>query len=256
MKVVILAGGLGTRLSEETQIKPKPMVNVGNKPILWHIMKIYSKFGFNDFIILLGYKGYLIKDYFSNFYLHQNDLIINTEINEIEVLKKRGESWKVTLLETGENTMTGGRIRYAEKYIGNNPFLLTYGDAVADINVKDTVKFHKAHGKSITVTSVRPERRFGSLNILDNGLIQRFSEKPPGDGGWVNGGFFVCEPSVFKYLDSNQTIFERKPLEQLASDGQMIAYKHEGFWQPMDKLSDKEKLCALWEENKAPWKMW
>ena len=185
MKVVILAGGFGTRLSEETQIKPKPMVNIGNKPIIWHIMKIYSSYGFNEFVILLGYKGHLIKEYFSNFYLQQNDVTIDTEKNEIEVHKKRGESWKITLLETGENTMTGGRIKYAEKYIGRNSFLLTYGDAVADVNIQETINFHQSHGKSISVTSVRPEGRFGSLDIQEDGIIKDFQEKPPGDGRTV-----------------------------------------------------------------------
>ncbi|MBC8226498.1 MAG: glucose-1-phosphate cytidylyltransferase [Gammaproteobacteria bacterium] len=256
MKVVILAGGFGTRLSEETQIKPKPMVNIGNKPIIWHIMKIYSSYGFNEFVILLGYKGHLIKEYFSNFYLQENDVTIDTEKNEIEVHKKRGESWKITLLETGENSMTGGRIKYAEKYIGRNSFLLTYGDAVADVNIQETINFHQSHGKSISVTSVRPEGRFGSLDIQEDGIIKDFQEKPPGDGGWVNGGFFVCEPSIFKYISSDETIFEREPLEQLAKENEMIAYKHKGFWQPMDKLSDKEKLCKLWEEGNAPWKNW
>ena len=253
MKVVILAGGFGTRLSEETGIKPKPMVEIGGNPILWHIMKIYSSYGFNEFIILLGYKGYIIKEFFSNYFLHQSDVTIDIKNNEIEIHEKRADSWKVTLLETGLNTMTGGRLRYVKDYIGG-PFLLTYGDGLADINIVESINFHKSHGKLITMTAVRPEGRYGALKINDKGVITDFKEKPAGDGSWINGGFFVCEPSVLDYIEGDETVFEKEPLDTLAKEEQLVAWKHKGFWQCMDSKRDKEKLCTLWDEDKAPWK--
>jgi len=253
VKVVILAGGFGTRLSEETGIKPKPMVEIGGNPILWHIMKIYSSYGFNEFIILLGYKGYIIKEFFSNYFLHQSDVTIDIKNNEIEIHEKRADSWKVTLLETGLNTMTGGRLRYVKDYIGG-PFLLTYGDGLADINIVESINFHKSHGKLITMTAVRPEGRYGALKINDKGVITDFKEKPAGDGSWINGGFFVCEPSVLDYIEGDETVFEKEPLDTLAKEEQLVAWKHKGFWQCMDSKRDKEKLCTLWDEDKAPWK--
>ena len=257
MKVVILAGGYGTRISEESDLKPKPMINIGNKPILWHIMKTYSHFGFNDFVILLGYKGYVVKEYFANYFLHQSDVTINTGTNSIEIHKTFSEKWKITCVETGLNTMTGSRIKKAQEYIGNEPFLLTYGDGVSNINIENLVSFHKKHGKALTVTAVRPEGRFGSLDISEDDSVTKFLEKPKGDGGWINGGFFVCEPQVLDHIaEGNDTIFERDPLEQLARENQISAYKHEGFWQPMDTLRDKNKLHNLWTNREAPWKVW
>ena len=257
MKVLILAGGLGSRLSEETELKPKPMVAIGGKPILWHIMKIYSHFGFNDFVILLGYKGYIIKEYFANYFLHQSDVTFDIANNKMEVLNNASEPWRVTLLDTGADTMTGGRVKRAQKVVGNQPFMLTYGDGVADIDIAKLVEFHKKHGKAITMTSVQPEGRFGSLYINDNNKVESFLEKPKGDGAWINGGFFVCEPKVFDYIkDGDPTIFERSPLEGLAHDGEMFTYKHQGFWLPMDTLRDKTKLNELIEKGTAPWIKW
>jgi len=254
MKVVILAGGMGTRLGEETDIKPKPMVEIGNKPILWHIMKIYSHFGFNDFIILVGYKGYMIKEYFANYFLHQSDVTFDIKNNSVEIHNNTSEPWKVTLIDTGLETMTGGRIKQAEKYIGNNSFLLTYGDGVSDINIDELIKFHEQKNGIVTLTTVQPEGRFGALEI-ENDKVLKFNEKPKGDGSWINGGFFVCKPEVFKYIDGNQTIFERQPLEKIASENKLFAYKHTGFWKPMDTLRDKIILNNLWE-TQAPWKIW
>lgn len=257
MKVVILAGGYGTRISEETSLKPKPMIEIGEKPILWHIMKIYSHYGFNDFVILLGYKGYYIKEYFANYFMHQSDVTIDIKTNSIEVHNNTSEPWKVTLVDTGLDTMTGGRIKRAQKYIGNNDFLLTYGDGVSDVNILETVKFHKSHNKALTMTAIQPEARFGNLEISDDMNIKRFVEKPKTEAGWINGGFFVCSPKVFEYVDEHEDcIFEQKPLQDLAKDGEMFAYKHYGFWQPMDTLRDNQKLNKLWKENKAPWKVW
>lgn len=258
MKVLLLAGGYGTRLSEETDIRPKPMVEIGGKPILWHIMKIYSHYGFNDFVILLGYKGYYIKEYFANYYLHQSDVTFYMQTGQMEVHNNSSEPWKVTLLETGLDTMTGGRIKRAQKHIGDDTFLLTYGDGVSDIDIAKSVEFHKSHGKAITMSAIQPEARFGNLDIDEKSLqIERFIEKPPTEAGWINGGFFVCEPKVFDYLSEDEScIFEQKPLQQLALDGEMFAYKHSGFWQPMDTLRDNQKLNKLWKENKAPWKVW
>jgi glucose-1-phosphate cytidylyltransferase len=256
MKVLILAGGFGTRLSEETEIRPKPMVEIGGKPILWHIMKIYSHYGFNDFVILLGYKGYYIKEYFANYYLHQSDVTIDLATGRIEVLNNSSEPWKVTLLDTGLNTMTGGRIKRAKTIVGNESFMLTYGDGVGDINILELLKFHKSHGKAITVTAAQPEGRFGALDIGENNIVKTFKEKPKGDGAWVNAGFFVCEPKVFDYIEGDSTVFEKEPLQKLAEDGELYAYKHQGFWKPMDTLRDKLELQKLWDSGKAPWKIW
>jgi glucose-1-phosphate cytidylyltransferase len=257
MKVVLLAGGLGTRISEETDIKPKPMVEVGGKPIIWHIMKIYSTYGFNEFVILLGYKGYVIKEYFANYFLHQSDIKIDLSEDSIEILNNNSEPWKVTLLDTGANSMTGGRIKKAEKIIGDDAFFLTYGDGVANINIESLLKFHKSHGKYISITSAQPEGRFGSLDIGLNHEVKDFKEKPRGDGSWINAGYFVCEPQIFEYIsDDDQTIFEQEPLKNLANDGELYTYKHDGFWMPMDTLSDKNKLNKLWNQNQAPWKLW
>ncbi len=256
MKVLILAGGFGSRLSEETELKPKPMVQIGGKPILWHIMKIYSHYGFNDFVILLGYKGYMIKEYFANYFLHQSDVTIDLANNSMKVHNNSSEPWTVTLIDTGENSMTGGRVKRAQKYVGNEPFMLTYGDGVSDINIKDLVAFHKNHKKAITMTSVQPEGRFGSLQIGENDRVERFFEKPQGDGNWVNGGFFVCEPKVFDYIDNDMTIFEREPLENLAKEKELFTFKYGGFWKPMDTLRDKDQLNQMWENNKAKWKIW
>lgn len=255
MKVVILAGGHGTRLSEETQITPKPMVEIGGKPILWHIMKIYSHYGVNEFIILLGYKGYLIKEYFANYFLHQNDITFNIEKNEMEIHSNKTEPWKVSCIDTGIDTMTGGRILKAKDYINNEPFMLTYGDGVADIELNNLLEFHNAHGKKITMTAVQPEGRFGSLDIKSD-KITSFFEKPKGDNTWINGGFFICKPEVLNYIKDDKTIFERQPLEALAKDGELFAYKHYGFWKCMDTLRDKNQLNDFWDSKKAPWKIW
>ena len=256
MKVLILAGGFGTRLSEETDIRPKPMVQIGGKPILWHIMKIYSKYGFNDFVLLLGYKGYYIKEYFANYFLHQSDVTIDMQTGKMEVLNNSSEPWKITLLDTGLDTMTGGRIKKAQNFVGNEPFLLTYGDGVSDIDINELVKFHKAHGKAITMSSTQPEGRFGALN-LDGEKVESFLEKPKGDGGWINIGYFVCEPKVFDYIDTgDEVVFEQAPLKNLALDGEMFTFKHNGFWKPMDSLKDKNDLNNLWDSQKAPWKVW
>jgi glucose-1-phosphate cytidylyltransferase len=232
------------------------MVEIGGKPILWHIMKIYSYFGFNDFVILLGYKGYYIKEYFANYYLHQSDVTIDIATGRIEVLNNSSEPWKVTLLDTGINTMTGGRIKRAKTIVGNETFMLTYGDGVGDVNILELLKFHKSHGKAITVTAAQPEGRFGALDIGENNIVKTFKEKPKGDGAWVNAGFFVCEPKVFDYIEGDNTVFEKEPLQKLAEDGELYAFKHRGFWKPMDTLRDKLELQKLWDSEKAPWKIW
>jgi glucose-1-phosphate cytidylyltransferase len=256
MKVLLLAGGFGTRLSEETDIRPKPMTEIGGKPILWHIMKIYSQFGFNEFVVLLGYKGYYIKEYFANYFLHQSDVTIDLSNNELKVHNNSSEPWSVTLLETGLHTMTGGRIKRAKDFIGNEPFLLTYGDGVADIDINALLSFHKAHGKAITMTAVQPEARFGALKTNANQQVESFMEKPKGDGAWINGGFFVCEPKVLDYIENDQTVFEQFPLEKLAKEGELYTYHHNGFWKCMDTLRDKLKLNELWDNNQAQWKIW
>ncbi|MFA4849430.1 MAG: glucose-1-phosphate cytidylyltransferase [Methanoregula sp.] len=255
MKVVILAGGLGTRLSEETVIRPKPMVEIGGKPILWHIIKNYSYFGFNDFIICLGYKGYMIKEYFTNYNLHMSDVTIDIKNNQIETHHNFSEPWKISLIDTGDNTMTGGRVKKIQSYIGDEPFMLTYGDGVSNVNITELLKFHKRQGKTGTLTAIRPAGKFGALEIQDS-MVATFLEKPKGDGGYINGGFFVFEPELFDYLKDDATILERVPLESLAKKGQLTAYKHEGFWYPMDTLRDKNYLEELWATGKAPWKMW
>jgi glucose-1-phosphate cytidylyltransferase len=256
MKVVLLAGGLGTRLSEETELKPKPMVEVGGKPVIWHIMKMYSAFGYNEFVICLGYKGYLIKEYFANYYLHQSDVVIDLANNSLEWLGSKAEPWKVALKETGLNTMTGGRIKKAADLIQQERFMLTYGDGVSNVDISKLVEFHESHGKLCTVTSVQPAGRFGALNIASNDSVKSFIEKPKGDGAWVNGGFFVCERGVLDYIKDDNTIWEKAPLENLAKDGQLMTYRHNGFWKPMDTLRDKTELETLWTSGKAEWKNW
>ena len=257
MKVLILAGGMGTRLAEETSIVPKPMVEIGGHPILWHIMKIYSQYGYNDFIILLGYKGYIIKEYFANYFLHRSDVTFDLEKNQMTIHEQHCEPWKVTLIDTGLNTMTGGRVLRAKKYVGNEPFMLTYGDGVSDVNIKELVEFHTSHGKLATMTSVQPEGRFGALVSKPDGQITSFMEKPAGDGAWINAGFFVLQPEVFDYIkEGDATIFERTPLEQLAKDGELYTYKHTGFWKCMDTLRDKQQLQEMWDKGIAQWKGW
>ena len=256
MKVVILAGGYGTRISEESDIKPKPMIEIGGKPILWHIMKHYSHYGFNEFVILLGYKSYVIKEYFANYYLHNSDVTINTSTQSLTIHDNYSEDWKITLLETGIDTMTGGRVKRAQKYINNESFLLTYGDGVSDVNIAELLKFHKNHGKKITMTAIQPEGRFGALEIQANNMVSKFLEKPKGDGSWINGGFFICEPSVLDYITNDSTILERDPLEQLAKEGELFSYKHDGFWKCMDTLRDKNQLNEMWNLNIAKWKVW
>jgi glucose-1-phosphate cytidylyltransferase len=257
MKVLILAGGLGSRLSEETTLRPKPMVEIGGKPILWHIMKIYSYYGFNEFIILCGYKGYMIKEYFANYYSHMSDMTIDMTNNTITHHVNHAEPWKVTLVETGLETMTGGRIKKVQKYLGNEPFMLTYGDGVSDINISDLIKFHESHGKAITMTSVQPEGKYGSLTVDSKQKVLTFLEKPKGDGSWINGGFFVCEPEVFNYIPNGENIiFEQKPLEDLTKAGELFTFKHEGFWKSMDTQRDKFQLEELIERHQAPWIRW
>ena len=255
MKVLILAGGYGTRLSEETDIRPKPMVEIGGKPILWHIMKLYSHYGFNDFIILLGYKGYYIKEYFANYYLHQSDVTFDMSTGQMEVHNNTSEAWKVTLIDTGLNSMTGGRIKRASKYINNERFMLTYGDGVSDVNIKNLLDFHIQNNSKLTMTAIQPAGRFGALN-LDGDKITDFVEKPAGDGNWINAGFMVCEPEILNYIEDDFTVFEQEPLKKLASQNVTNAFKHYGFWQCMDTLRDKFLLNQMWEENKAPWKLW
>ena len=257
MKVLILAGGLGSRLSEETVLKPKPMVEIGGKPILWHIMKIYSLYGFNEFVILCGYKGYVIKEYFAHYYLHNTDITIDMTANSTTYHNNNTEPWKVTLIDTGLDSMTGSRIKKVKDYIGNKPFLLTYGDGVSDININDLVLFHKNHERLITMSSVQPEGRFGSLVVNSENKVLSFQEKPKGDGAWINAGYFVCQPQVLEYIpEGDQIIFEKEPLESLAKDGQLYTYKHFGFWKPMDTQRDKNQLEDLIESGKAPWIKW
>lgn len=256
MKALILAGGYGTRISEESDIKPKPMIEIGGKPILWHIMKHYSHFGINEFVILLGYKGYVIKEYFANYYLHNSDVTIDTSKQQLEIHNNYSENWKITLIDTGIDTMTGGRIKRAQKYIGDETFCLTYGDGLSNVNLKELIAYHKSHGKKITMTAIQPEGRFGALQIENDNRVVNFFEKPKGDGSWINGGFFVCESSILDYIPGDQTVFEREPLEKLASDGQLHSFKHDGFWKCMDTLRDKNALNELWNSGNAKWKVW
>jgi glucose-1-phosphate cytidylyltransferase len=257
MKTVILAGGFGTRISEESHLKPKPMIEVGGKPILWHIMKIYSHYGFNEFIICCGYKAYAIKEYFADYYLHNSDITFDFRNgNAMTVHSNNSEPWKVTLIDTGLNTMTGGRVKRIQPYVGNEPFFLTYGDGVSDINIAETLEFHKKHNKKATLTAVNVGQRFGVLETEEDGRIVAFREKSDDDGGVINAGFMVLEPKIFDYIDGDSTVLERKPLESLASSGELMAYRHTGFWQCMDTQRDREKLEELWQSGQAPWKVW
>ena len=256
MKAVILAGGLGTRISEESNLKPKPMIEIGGKPILWHIMKIYSHYGINEFIICCGYKGYVIKEYFANYFLHMSDVTFDMHNNSMEVHNKRAEAWKVTLVDTGEHSMTGGRLLRIKEFIKDDElFCFTYGDGVSDIDIKASVEFHKNHGKAATLTATTPPGRFGAINIK-NGKVNNFMEKPKGDGASINGGFFILSPKVLNYISDDLTIWEQEPLMNLAQDGELMAYEHQGFWQPMDTLRDKKLLEELWKQGSAPWKKW
>ncbi|HEY6007973.1 MAG TPA: glucose-1-phosphate cytidylyltransferase [Geobacteraceae bacterium] len=257
MKVVILAGGFGTRISEESHLKPKPMIEIGERPILWHIMKIYSHFGFNDFVICLGYKGYSIKEYFAHYFLHESDVTFDFRHESKRVIHHHSaEPWSVTLVNTGMETMTGGRVKRVRPYLEGEPFLLTYGDGVGDVNIGQLVEFHRSHGKLVTITSTQPSGRFGALDISDSNLVRGFQEKPQGDGAWINAGFFVMQPEAIDYIADDNTFLEKAPMENLARDGELMAFKHTGFWQPMDTLRDKTLLEELWKAGKAPWKLW
>jgi glucose-1-phosphate cytidylyltransferase len=257
MKAVVLAGGFGTRISEESGVRPKPMVEIGGRPILWHILKIYSHYGLNDFIVCLGYKGGAIKDYFASYFLHNSNVTFDMRNSKMEVHQNHSEPWRVTLVDTGENTMTGGRLKRVREYVGNETFCMTYGDGVSDINISDLVSFHRAQGVHATLTAAQPPGRFGAFTLgANDSKISTFHEKPQGDGAWVNSGFFVLEPSVFDYIEGDPTVWEREPMERLANDGQLAAYKHHGFWQPMDSLRDKNVLESLWQSKNPPWKVW
>jgi glucose-1-phosphate cytidylyltransferase len=255
VKVVILAGGIGSRISEESHLKPKPMIEIGGKPILWHIMKIYSSFGLNEFVICCGYKGYVIKEYFANYFLHNSDVTFDMSKNEMVVHQNKAEAWKVTLVDTGDQTMTGGRIKRIKDYVGAEDFCMTYGDGVANVNIRELLAFHKSQKGLATLTATKPPGRFGALSV-DGGRIKSFLEKPQGDGNWINGGFFVLSPKIFDYIKGDETIWEREPLENLAHNGQLSAFCHDGFWQPMDTLRDKNLLEELWVSGQAPWKIW
>ncbi len=255
MKAIILAGGLGSRISEESHLRPKPMIEIGGKPILWHIMKMYSYYGINDFVVCLGYKGYVIKEYFSNYFLHMSDVTFCMGENKMEIHQKFVEPWNITLIDTGESTMTGGRLKRVAPYIANETFCFTYGDGVSDINISELIEFHKSSGRDATVTAIQPPGRYGALHI-DDGIVRDFQEKPEGDGAWINGGFFVLEPSVFDYIEDDETIWEQQPLQELVVKGQLSAYRHQGFWQAMDTLREKNHLEDLWSTGKAPWKKW
>jgi glucose-1-phosphate cytidylyltransferase len=255
MKVVLLAGGLGTRISEETQVKPKPMVEIGSRPVLWHIMKIYSAYGINDFIVCLGYKGYVIKEYFANYFLHMSDVTFDMAANSMTVHEAKAEPWRVTLVNTGEDTMTGGRLRRVRDFVGDEEFCFTYGDGVADVDITKLVAFHRNEGRLATMTATQPPGRFGAIE-LNGARVDRFIEKPRGDGNWINGGFFVLSPKVIDYIEGDGTFWENDPLERLAAENQLSAYLHGGFWHPMDTLRDKLYLEDLWSRGKAPWKVW
>lgn len=256
MKVVILAGGYGTRISEETVAKPKPMVEIGGKPLLWHIMKMYSHFGYHDFIICLGYKGYMIKEYFANYFLHMSDVTFDIQNNRMDVRQNYAEPWKVTLIDTGIETMTGGRLKRVAPYLDGKTFMMTYGDGVGNINIPELLSTHASHGRYVTVTATQPLGRFGAMGIAEDGRVVSFMEKRSGDGGWVNGGFFVIEPQALDYIEGDGTTWEREPLERLATDGQLVSYKHYGFWQPTDTLRDMKHLEELFAKKKAPWVLW
>jgi glucose-1-phosphate cytidylyltransferase len=255
VKAVILAGGLGTRLAEETDTRPKPMVEIGGMPIIWHIMKIYSSFGVNDFIVCLGYKGYMIKEYFANYFLHVSDVTIDVTRNTSDFHRTEAEPWRVTLVDTGITTMTGGRIKRVREYIGDEVFCLTYGDGLADIDIGQQIAFHRSHGRLATVTAVRPPSRFGALSLFGD-EVRGFEEKPASDGTWINGGFFVLSPKVIEHIGGDETVWEQEPMQSLARDGQLMAYRHEGFWHPMDTLRDKRNLESLWVGGRAPWRRW
>ncbi|MEX1663752.1 glucose-1-phosphate cytidylyltransferase [Thioclava sp. 15-R06ZXC-3] len=255
MKAVILAGGLGTRISEESHLRPKPMIEIGGRPILWHIMKLYGHYGITEFVICCGYKGYIIKEYFKNYFLHMSDVTFDMRDNKMEVHQQNAEPWRVTLIDTGEQTQTGGRLRKVADHIGDETFCLTYGDGVSDVNIAALLSFHKAGGREATVTAVQPAGRFGAIELL-NDRVSHFIEKPEGDGRWISGGFFVCEPSVLSRIEGDATIWEREPLESLAREGQLSAYRHDGFWAAMDTMRDRKVLEALWAEDRAPWRVW
>lgn len=255
MKAIILAGGLGTRISEESILRPKPMIEIGGKPILWHIMKLYSAHGINDFIICCGYKGYVIKEYFANYFLHMSDVTFDMKLNKMQVHQNSAEPWRVTLVDTGDETMTGGRLKRVRNHIGDDDFCFTYGDGIADIDISSLIEFHKKVGRLATLTATQPPGRFGAINLEGNRILS-FQEKPQGDGGWINGGFFVLDPKVIDYIHDDQTVWEREPMERLAREGQINAWLHRGFWQPMDTLRDKNHLEELWSSGKAPWKVW
>ncbi|MEE0914419.1 MAG: glucose-1-phosphate cytidylyltransferase [Ruminococcus sp.] len=257
MKAVLLAGGFGTRISEESKLKPKPMIEIGGMPILWHIMKMYSKFGVNEFIICAGYKQHIIKEWFADYFLHTSDITFDfTQDDKIIVHNKRAEQWKVTVVDTGLNTMTGGRLKRIKNYLDDEPFFMTYGDGVADVDIDKLRAFHDSHGRLATMTAIRPNSRFGVLDLSDNNEVKAFREKSDADSGWINAGFMVLSPKVLDYIKDDTIMFEREPMEKLAQDGQLMCYKHDGFWQCMDTLRDKEKLEDLWDKNKAPWKVW
>lgn len=257
MKVVILAGGLGTRISEESHLKPKPMIEIGENPILWHIMKIYSHYGFNDFTICLGYKGYVIKEYFANYFLHNSDVTFDLGQNSMKIHDSAAEPWKVTLVDTGLTTPTGGRLKRIRQYLGNETFLMTYGDGVANVNINKLLEFHRGHGRHATITAVQPPGRFGALAFEGHGdVVSNFQEKPQGDGSWINGGFFVLEPQVLDYIASDDILWEKEPLSELSRDGQLMAFRHAGFWKPMDTLRDKVDLEEQWRTGDAKWKVW
>ena len=256
MKAVILAGGLGTRISEETHLKPKPMIEIGGKPILWHILKLYSSHGINEFVICCGYKGYLIKEYFANYFLHMSDVTFHMRHNSMEVHYKKAEPWEITLVDTGEATMTGGRLLRVRDYVSDGTFCFTYGDGVSDVDISALIAHHRAHGRQATVTAVQPPGRYGALQFGHSNRVQGFQEKPQGDGGWINGGFFVLEPEVISLIQGDATTWEQEPLKGLAADGKLTAYQHQGFWQPMDTLRDRHYLEELWAQGKAPWKVW
>lgn len=255
MRAVILAGGMGMRMREETDVRPKPMIEIGGRPILWHILKLYSSFGIDDFVICLGYKGYVIKEYFANYYLHMCDVAFDISNNRMEVLQSSAEPWKVTLVNTGDETMTGGRIKRALSYVGEEDFCLTYGDGISDIDLGALIHFHRSEGRLATVTAVQPPGRFGAMQV-ESGRVRAFQEKPSGDGGWINGGFFVVSPQVGNYIEGDDTIWERDPLQRLAAEDQLASFEHSGFWHPMDTMRDKNYLEELWATGRAPWKVW